>query len=164
MLLRPRKALFKSSHKHRTLKTVNLNFHKKNLKYGQFGLVNYNTNFLLFNKHLFKIKIFLKKSVRRSNITNRYLWVKSFPHIPITKKVIGSRMGKGKGKPSTWAAKIPSKSIFIEVRNLRPGRAIHFLLQVATKLPGRFKIVKKYEQWVPSIAFKKVHTQSNTYY
>ena len=73
---------------------------QKKLQYGQFGLLNQNPNFLLFNKFLFKLKLFLKKSVRRSNITNRHLWVKVFPHIPVTKKVVGSRMGKGKGKPS----------------------------------------------------------------
>jgi ribosomal protein L16/L10AE len=55
---------------------------------------------MFFNKAIFKIKLFLKKSVRRSNITNRLLWLNIFPHIPVTKKVIGSRMGKGKGKPS----------------------------------------------------------------
>jgi len=101
MLLRPRKTNFKNSHKKRSYKSIGhkLNLNHK-LTYGQFGLKNENPNFLLFNKYLFKIKIFLKKTVRRSNITNRYLWVKAFPHIPITKKVIGSRMGKGKGKPS----------------------------------------------------------------
>ena len=43
------------------------------LNYGQFGLKNTNPHIFIFNKHLFKIKLFLKKTVRRSNITNRYL-------------------------------------------------------------------------------------------
>jgi large subunit ribosomal protein L16 len=100
MLLRPRKTIFKNSTKKRSIETFNVSTKSHKLIYGQFGLKNQNPNFLLFNKYLFKIKLFLKKSVRRSNITNRLLWVKIFPHVPITKKVIGSRMGKGKGKPS----------------------------------------------------------------
>jgi large subunit ribosomal protein L16 len=101
MLLRPRKINYKNSHKKRSYKKLKskLPLNSK-LIYGQFGLKNLNPNFILYNKHLFKLKIFLKKSVRRSNITNRYLWVNIFPHIPVTKKVIGSRMGKGKGKLS----------------------------------------------------------------
>jgi ribosomal protein L16/L10AE len=107
MLLRPRKVNFKSTHKKRSLNTIKLTytpsslfFKKKNLIYGQSGLLNKNPNFFIYNKHLFKIKLFLKKAVRRSTVTNRHLWFKVFPHIPVTKKVIGSRMGKGKGKPS----------------------------------------------------------------
>ena len=114
MLLRPRKTLYKSSHKKRSfIGSINYNlfnnkFFKKpkyyydhnKLVYGQYGLKNKNPNMFIYNKNLFRIKLFLKKTVRRSNITNRYLWVKVFPHIPVTKKVIGSRMGKGKGKNS----------------------------------------------------------------
>lgn len=166
MLLRPRKTNFKNSHKKRSYKSIS---HKLNLNhkliYGQFGLKSENPNFLLFNKYLFKIKIFLKKTVRRSNITNRYLWVKAFPHIPITKKVIGSRMGKGKGKPSNWAAKIPSGSIFIEFRNVRPGRARHFMTQVTHKLPGSFKVVSRYPNThITLIAFKKNTIQYDYFY
>ena len=107
MLLKPRKTIFKSFQKKRSNKTINTYTHYNNflnkkyikLIYGQSGLKNKNPHLFIFNKTLFKIKLFLKKTVRRSNITNRHLWFKIFPHIPLTKKVIGSRMGKGKGKP-----------------------------------------------------------------
>ena len=79
---------------------MKINYTTQSLVYGQSGILNQNPHFLFFNKHLFKTKLFLKKAVRRSGITNRYMWFKIFPHIPVTKKVIGSRMGKGKGKPS----------------------------------------------------------------
>ena len=164
MLLRPRKTIFKNSTKKRSIETFNTKNKPTKLKYGQFGLKNQNPNFLLFNKYLFKIKLFLKKSVRRSNITNRFLWVKIFPHVPITKKVIGSRMGKGKGKPSLWAAKVPSDTIFIELRNVRSGRVKHFLKQIIFKLPGRFKIISKFKQRNSVIAFKKLHIKYDFFY
>jgi large subunit ribosomal protein L16 len=170
MLLRPRKNTFKSSHKNRSLKTFNnitslyLSSKSGKLVYGQYGLKNNNHNFLLFNKYLFKIKLFLKKAVRRSNITNRYLWVKVFPQVPLTKKVIGSRMGKGKGKSSNWAAKIPHGCIFIELRNVRPGRVKHFLKQIIYKLPGKYLILSKYHQNYPLVAFKKSFNRYNFFY
>jgi ribosomal protein L16/L10AE len=49
---------------------------------------------------MFRLKLFLKKAARKTDKTLRRVWVNTFPHIPLTKKVIGSRMGKGKGKLS----------------------------------------------------------------
>ena len=84
MLLRPRKNTYKSVQKKRSINknSTSLTFFKKSkqkpyinskfkLSYGQCGLKNNSHNYLLYNKYLFKIKLFLKKAVRRSNITNR---------------------------------------------------------------------------------------------
>jgi ribosomal protein L16/L10AE len=73
-------------------------------------------------------------------------------------------MGKGKGKPTNWAAKIPSECIFIELRNVRSGRALFFLKQVSFKLPGEFKIVSKFLQRTPTIAFRKTLIQYDFFY
>ena len=173
MLLRPRKSLFKNLQKKRSLKTFkNLkrsslgsnSFKEKKLIYGQFGLKNLTPNFLLYNKYLFRVKLFLKKTVRRSNITNRKMWIKVFPHLPITKKVIGSRMGKGKGKSSDWAAKIPSECIFIELRNVRPGRSKHFFSQIVYKLPGKHTFVSKYTHYNKLTTFSSVSYQHNSFH
>ena len=47
---------------------------------------------------MFRYKLFLKKAARRTDKTLRKVWFYVFPHLPITRKVAGSRMGKGKGK------------------------------------------------------------------
>jgi ribosomal protein L16/L10AE len=73
-------------------------------------------------------------------------------------------MGKGKGKPSLWAAKVPSDTIFIELRNVRSGRVKHFLQQIIFKLPGRFKIISKFTQRNSVIAFKKVSIRYDFFY
>ena len=86
---------------------------------------------------MFRLKLFLKKSARRTDKTSRKVWINTFPHIPLTKKVIGSRMGKGKGKLSIWFNKLSTGVIFIEVKNLRPGRAKYFLKQTQNKLKSK---------------------------
>ena len=169
MLLRPRKSIFKNFHKKRTIKTIkhrSITWDRTNskLSYGQFGLKNNNAHVFIFNKHLFKIKLFLKKTVRRSNITNRYLWISVFPHLPVTKKVIGSRMGKGKGKPSNLAAKIPSNLVFIELRNVRLGRAKYFLRQVSYKLPGKYSFINKYTLYTTLVAYKNIKSRYDFFY
>jgi large subunit ribosomal protein L16 len=94
MLLRPRKFVFKNRHKNRnpfTRSKVN------NLSFGDTGLqVLQPLN--ITAKRLFRIKMQIKKGSRRVDKTSRKVWLNAFPHLPLTKKVAGSRMGKGKGK------------------------------------------------------------------
>jgi ribosomal protein L16/L10AE len=73
-------------------------------------------------------------------------------------------MGKGKGKPSDWAAKIPSMLIFIEFRNVRAGRVRYFLKQVMFKLPGLYKIISKYTQHTRLNSFKKIHARYDHFF
>lgn len=140
MVLQPRKFKYKLRHKKRRL-NVNARLTTP-LTFGHVGL--FLTQPLLINsKKMFRIKIFLKRAARRGDKTLRKIWVNTFPHIPLTKKVIGSRMGKGKGKLSIWYNKITTGSVFIETRNLRTGRAVYYLRQAQRKLKGSSKIVYK---------------------
>ena len=94
----------------------------------------------LNNKHIFRIKLFLKKAARRSDKTSRVVWFNLFPHLPLSKKIEGSRMGKGTGKLSAWVVEIPSGLNIFEFKNLRFGRAKYFIQQVGFKLPVKSKM------------------------
>ena len=111
-----------------------------NLCFGHSGLV-ITKPFFINSKKMFRLKIFLKKSSRKTDKTSRRVWVNTFPHIPLTKKVIGSRMGKGKGKLSIWYNKLSIGVIFIELKNLRKGRSTYFLKQAQNKLKSKSKII-----------------------
>ena len=112
----------------------------KGLCFGHAGLII--TKSLFINsKKMFRLKIFLKKSARKTDKTSRRVWINTFPHIPLTKKVIGSRMGKGKGKLSIWYNRLSIGVIFIELKNLRKGRSIYFLKQTQNKLKSKSKII-----------------------
>lgn len=151
MLLRPRKFFFKNKQKKRSLPKPKYG----KLLYGQFGLKTLQP-LRLNNKQIFRYKIFLKKSVRRADKTNRRLWVNVFPHLPLTRKVSGSRMGKGKGKLSNWVANINSGVNIFELRNLRTGRAVYFLKQITYRLPTRTEIITRYESKVSLIFMKNI--------
>jgi large subunit ribosomal protein L16 len=147
LVLQPRKFKFKLKHKRRRL-----NYKVRpyaSLFFGQVGLVL--TRPLSINsKKMFRLKLFLKKAARRVDKTSRKVWVNTFPHIPLTKKVIGSRMGKGKGKLSIWFNKLSTGVVLIELKNLRRGRAIYFLSQAQNKLKSTSKIVfcKSFEKHI----------------
>jgi large subunit ribosomal protein L16 len=95
----------------------------------------------LNSRKIFRLKLFLKRAARRSDKTRRKVWVNVFPYLPLTKKVIGSRMGKGKGKLSIWLAQLNTGHVLIEFKNLRSGRAVYYLRQSKFKLKSLFRVV-----------------------
>ena len=76
-----------------------IHFKHNKLNYGQVGLKLLQP-LRLTSRHIFRFKLFLKKGSKRVDKTYRKLWFNIFPTLPLTKKVLGSRMGKGKGKLS----------------------------------------------------------------
>ena len=138
MSLRPRKFIYKNIHKRRFFRF------SKNTKllYGQIGLVLLQP-LRLTSKQIFRYKLFLKKASRKSDKTLRFTWFHIFPHIPLSRKVEGSRMGKGKGKLAGWFTELPSGVTLFEFKNLRYGRSIYFCNQVSHKLPAKTRIVQR---------------------
>ena len=144
MLLRPRKFIYKNIFKRRIFK----NPKNSNLKYGQYG-IKLLQPLRLNNKQIFRIKLFLKKASRKTDKTSRYFWFYLFPHLPLSKKVEGSRMGKGVGKLANWFTELPSGVTIFEFKNLRPGRAHYFSKQVQFRLPTKTIFISKTQKKVP---------------
>jgi large subunit ribosomal protein L16 len=97
VLLQPRNFIYKRKHKGRSLLTFNNSLPTKNLTFGGAGLMILKPIHLTSNQ-LFRFKLFLKRAVKKSDYTRRFVWFLAFPHIPLTRKPNGVRMGKGKGK------------------------------------------------------------------
>lgn len=133
MLLQPRNFYFKRKHKQRSLLNFNNFFLKNSLNFGGAGLMLLKPAHLTANQ-LFRFKLFLKRAAKKSDHTRRYVWFLAFPHLPLTRKPNGVRMGKGKGKLECWFTNISGGSILIEFRNLRKGRAVFFMKQLTHKL------------------------------
>lgn len=149
MVLRPRKFIYKSKFKRRVFRS-SIN---PKLSYGHIGLKVLQP--LQFNsKYLFRLKLLVKKSARRSDKTRRRVWLNAFPHLPLTRKVAGSRMGKGKGKLSGWFSRTPSGINLVEFYNVRHGKALYYCKQVKHRLPVKSKVVSVYN-------FTKVQTVVN---
>lgn len=121
---------------------------KNSLSYGDSG-IQLTQPCLLTSKKLFRFGLFLKKGSRRADKTSRKVWLRAFPHLPLTKKVAGSRMGKGKGKLSDWYSKIPQGSIFVEYKNLRRGRSKYFLNQIRYRLSPNSALIYKFSTTKP---------------
>lgn len=71
------------------------------------------------------------------------LWVRIFPHKPITSKPAEVRMGSGKGEPTYWAATIKPGTVLYEVGGLSEDIARQALNRVAQKLPVRTRLIRR---------------------
>ena len=124
MLLQPRKFKFKSKHKKRSMPSFSLS----PLSYGDSGLLTLSP-LRLPAKQIFKIKIFLKKAIKRSDYTRRLVWFNAFPHLPLSRKAKGVRMGKGTGKLATWYSQLYGGSVIFEFKNFTWLHHTHLSLE-----------------------------------
>ena len=66
-----------------------------------------------------------------------------FPHMPLTKKPLGTRQGKGKGNVEAWVAVVKSGKIMFEVSEVSEEIAREALRLAMDKLPIKCKFVMK---------------------
>ncbi len=71
------------------------------------------------------------------------VWINIFPDIPISKKPTEVRMGKGKGQPEFWAARIKPGRIMFELDGVDEATAREALRLAAAKLPIKCRFVSR---------------------
>ena len=63
------------------------------------------------------------------------LWIRVFPHRPVTKKPLEVRMGGGKGNPEEWAAVVKPGRVMYEISGVPEEMAREAFRLAAHKLP-----------------------------
>ncbi|MCA9348532.1 50S ribosomal protein L16 [Candidatus Saccharibacteria bacterium] len=71
------------------------------------------------------------------------IWIRIFPHLPVTQKPIGLKMGKGKGSPEYYAARVRPGTVMFEIDGVTEEIAREALRLAAHKLPVRTKVIEK---------------------
>jgi large subunit ribosomal protein L16 len=71
------------------------------------------------------------------------VWIRIFPDVPVSKKPTEVRMGKGKGAPEFWAARVHPGRIMFEIDGVNDETAREALRLGAAKLPVRTRIVTR---------------------
>ena len=71
------------------------------------------------------------------------IWIRVFPHKPISAKPAETRMGTGKGEPEFWAAVIKPGTILFELGGVTEDKAKLAFKRIAHKLPIKVKMVKR---------------------
>ncbi len=63
------------------------------------------------------------------------VWIRIFPDVPITKKTVEARMGKGNGNIASWVAKIQPGKVLYEIERVSEEAAREAFRFPAAKLP-----------------------------
>ena len=71
------------------------------------------------------------------------VWIRVFPDVPVSSKPAEVRMGKGKGSPEFWVARVKPGRIMFEIDGVPWDLAREAFLLAAAKLPLDTRIVRR---------------------
>ena len=71
------------------------------------------------------------------------VWIRVFPDVPVSKKPTEVRMGKGKGAPEYWAARVKPGRIMFEVDGVSEEIAREAFRLAAAKLSVKTRFVQR---------------------
>ena len=73
------------------------------------------------------------------------IWIRIFPHTPVTKKPLDVKMGSGKGNPEYFAAKVKPGTILFEMQGVSEEVAREAMRLAGHKLPIKTKFLTREE-------------------
>ncbi len=71
------------------------------------------------------------------------LYVRIFPHKPITSIPLETRMGKGKGEPEYWAAVVKPGTVLYEISGVSEEAARLCFARLAHKMPIKVRFLRR---------------------
>ena len=113
----------------------------RELSFGEYGLVACEGAWITAQQ-IEAARIAMTRYMKRGG----RVWINIFPHMPLTKKPLGVRQGKGKGNVEQWVAVVKKGKIMMEVGGVDEATAREALRLASHKLPITCKIVKKEEK------------------
>ena len=108
------------------------------IAYGSYGLVATEPCWLTANQ-LEAARVAINKFTKRGG----RVWINVFPQKPVSKKPIGTRMGKGKGAPEYWVAVVKPGRVLFELDGVAEEQAREAMRLASHKLPCKTKFVMK---------------------
>ncbi len=108
------------------------------ISYGEFGLVASEPGWITSNQ-IEAARIAMTRYMKRGG----KVWIKIFPHKPVTEKPAETRMGSGKGSPEYWVAVVKPGRVMFEISGVSEEVARESLRLAMHKLPIKSKFMIK---------------------
>ena len=134
-MLQPARTKFRKSHKGRI---HGYSSRCDKLNFGSFGLKSLQPE-RVASKQIEAARVALTRHMKRAG----KVWTRIFPNIPVSKKPIEVRMGKGKGTPEFWVCRVKPGRILFEVDGVNEIIAREALYKASAKLPIKTKFIKR---------------------
>ncbi len=108
------------------------------LAFGDFGIQAVEPGWVT-SRQIEASRIAISRSVKRGG----KMWVRAFPHKPITKKPAEVRMGSGKGSPEYYVAVVKPGTILFEINGVTREQAKEAFRLAGHKMPIKTKFVAR---------------------
>ena len=109
--------------------------------FGEFGLMSLD-NERINSRQIEAARQAITRYIKRGG----EVWIRIFPHTPVTKKPLDVKMGSGKGEPQFYVAKVKTGTVMFEMGEVTEEQAKEALRLASHKLPVRCKFVRKGDQ------------------
>ena len=100
------------------------------LEFGEYGLQSLAGGWMTASQ-IEAVRVAVTRHIKRKG----KIWIRIFPHKPVSKKPAETRMGKGKGAPEFWVAVIKPGQILYEMEGVPESLAREAMRLGAFKLP-----------------------------
>ena len=134
-MLQPKRTRFRKAFKGRISGEAKGGF---DLNFGQFGLKALEPE-RITARQIEAARRALTRHMKRAG----RVWIRIFPDVPVSKKPTEVRMGKGKGAPEFWAARVHPGRIMFELDGVPVDLAREALRLAAAKLPIKTRFVER---------------------
>lgn len=124
------------------------------VSYGEYGLAAMQPAWITSNQ-IEAARVAMTRYIKRGG----HVWIKIFPHKPVTEKPAETRMGSGKGSPEYWVAVVKPGRVMFEIAGVSEEVAREALRLAAHKLPIKCKVVKS--ENFDQDAFSHMHFKEN---
>ena len=84
-----------------------------------------------------------RRALTRHMKRSGQVWIRVYPDVPVSKKPIEVRMGKGKGAPELWVCRVKPGRVLFEVDGVTAQIAREALELAAAKLPIKTRFVAR---------------------
>ena len=136
-MLLPKRVKYRRQHRGRMRGAA----HKGNyVAYGEYGLAATEAGWIT-SRQIEAARIAMTRYTKRGG----QVWIKIFPHKPVTEKPAETRMGSGKGSPEYWVAVVKPGRVMFEIAGVSEEVAREAMRLAMHKLPIKSKFVKREE-------------------
>ena len=108
------------------------------VSFGEFGIQSLTRGRMTSNQ-IESARVAINRHLKRKG----KVWIRVFPHKPVTKKPAETRQGKGKGPVDHWVAVIKPGHVLFEIAGCSLTLAREALGLAVAKLPFRCRLVQR---------------------
>lgn len=135
MLLSPKRVKRRKLHRGRM---TGFSYRASQVAFGEVGLKAIEPGFLN-SRQIEAMRVAITRTLKKGG----KMWLRIFPDYPFTKKPLETRMGKGKGEPEEWRARIHAGRIIVEIGGVEHELAKKALELAAYKIGIKTKITER---------------------